>query len=240
MRFLGTPWLLGLGALGGALLAAAVAAWRMRELREAGQRLIRLVEARTAELAERTQQLQVANDLLQYLATIDDLTSIANARRFRVVLAQEWQRARRARAPISLLMVDVDLFKRFNDTLGHQRGDECLVRVAGVLRETTSRAGDLAARYGGEEFVLLLPDTPADGARGLAEAVRAGVEALGIPHPDSAIGPYVTVSVGVATADPTAGNAAADLIGAADRALYAAKNDGRNRWAGPLSGSHVV
>ena len=97
MPFFGTSWLLGLGALGGALLAAAVAAWRMRKIRETGGRLVRLVEARTAELAERTQQLQIANDLLQHLATIDDLTSIANARRFRVVLAQEWQRARRAR-----------------------------------------------------------------------------------------------------------------------------------------------
>ena len=138
------------------------------------------------------------------------------------------------------MLVDVDLFKRFNDALGHQRGDECLVRVAGVLRETASRAGDLAARYGGEEFALLLPQTPAGGARAVAETVRAGVEALRIPHPDSAISPYVIVSVGIGTADPTAGNVAADLIGAADRALYAAKNEGRNRWADPPGNPHVV
>lgn len=235
MPFSGPLALVLLGALFGALAAAAVGAWRMRALMTAERRLLRVVDERTAELEERTLQLQIANDLLQHLATIDELTNIANARRFRVVLAQEWQRARRARAPMSLLMVDVDLFKRFNDTLGHQRGDDCLVSVAGVLRQTASRTSDLAARYGGEEFALLLPHTHADGATALAETVRAGVESLRIPHPDSEVGPYVTVSIGIATADPTEGNAAADLIGAADRALYEAKHAGRNRWAGPGS-----
>lgn len=224
-----------LGVLAGALVAAAAAVWHVRALMRGERQLLRVVEERTAELEERTLQLQIANDLLHHLATIDELTNIANARRFRVVLAQEWQRARRARTPISLLMVDVDLFKPFNDTLGHQRGDDCLVGVAGVLRETASRADDLAARYGGEEFVLLLPHTPAEGARALAESVRAGVEALQVPHPASPIGPYVTVSVGVATADPTEGNAVEDLVGAADRALYAAKQAGRNRWVGPAT-----
>jgi two-component system chemotaxis family response regulator WspR len=224
------------GAAAGAILASLLAAWHIRSLRAGEQRLLALVDERTADLEERKRQLQVANELLQHLATIDDLTNLANARRFKVVLAREWQCARRAQQSISLLMIDVDLFKRFNDALGHQRGDECLVRVAGVLRQTASRANDLAARYGGEEFVLLLPHTHADGARGIAEAVRAGVEALKIPHPDSSASQYVTVSVGIATAAPTPdGNATDDLVGAADRALYDAKNAGRNRCAGPLT-----
>ena len=188
-----------------------------------------LVDQRTAELQELTQQFHIANDLLAELATVDALTDVANRRRLDQYLAQEWQRAIRGRTPLSLLLLDVDEFKRYNDTYGHQAGDRCLQAVAGALRAIVHRAGDLPARFGGEEFAVVLPETPAEGARAVAESIRGAIADLAMPHAASTIAGHVTVSIGVATLLPTPEATPADLLASCDRALYRAKQAGRNR-----------
>jgi diguanylate cyclase (GGDEF)-like protein len=181
-----------------------------------------------ASLIATTCLLGSAIDRLADLSWTDGLTQVANRRRFDVALDEEWRRARRQQAPLSLLMVDVDQFKGFNDVYGHRAGDECLRRVAGALAETVNRAGDLVARYGGEEFAVLLPSTAAPAVATIAESMRARVEGLQIPYPGSQ---RLTVSVGVAWCVPAAEGSPADLVAAADQALYRAKEQGRNRTA---------
>jgi diguanylate cyclase (GGDEF)-like protein len=201
------------------------------------QAALRLVEeterrrAREEELLRTQAALEQANRELALLASLDGLTGVANRRRFDERLAEEWARAGRAGAPLSLLLVDVDHFKRYNDTYGHLDGDACLRRVAQSLAGAGHRAGDLLARYGGEEFVVILPGTGAAGARAAAERMRAAVEGLRLPHATSPISEYVTVSVGAATAEPARGGDPAGLVRRADRALYRAKQGGRNRVA---------
>ena len=207
-------------------LLAALYRIRARRLMRTELRLTRLVEERTVELRERTAQLEVANAALEELATVDSLTGLANRRRFDVFIQHEWQRAQRSRQPLSLLLVDADRFKLFNDRYGHLAGDESLRRIADVLRQATHRASDLAARYGGEEFAVVLPNTDLAGAMTVAEGIRERVHTLAIPHADAPEG-VVTVSAGVATR--SAEQSVMQLIGAADRALYEAKRVGRNR-----------
>jgi diguanylate cyclase (GGDEF)-like protein len=173
--------------------------------------------------------LKRQRDLLGRLSFTDGLTGIANRRRFDNVLDQEWKRAVRSRTPLSLCILDVDHFKRFNDAAGHVAGDDCLRRLAGAAAASLHRPGDLVARYGGEEFALVLPETDAGGAQAVARRVQAAVAALAIPHPDSGVEPVVTVSIGAATAVPGAQAGPALLVEAADRALYRAKDLGRNR-----------
>jgi len=179
------------------------------------------------KVAERTQELEAANHRLEVLSSTDGLTGIANRRRFDEVLVIEWKRALRSRRPLTLLMLDVDLFKKFNDSYGHQAGDECLRNVAKVLRASFRRTSDLAARYGGEEFALIAADTDASSAKHLAEVIRGAIESLGQAHAES---PYekVTVSIGVATLTPEKAQQPENLIHMADDALYRAKNQGRN------------
>lgn len=165
---------------------------------------------------------------LSRLSREDVLTGLANRRHFNEVFQLEWDRARREQQMISLLFVDIDHFKPFNDNHGHLEGDRVLSRVGQALRDTLRRPGDLAARYGGEEFVLLLPGTPAAGALEVAAQVREAVEGLRIPHQASSVGPHVTASVGVATLSPELGLRSAQLIARADEAVYAAKAAGRN------------
>jgi two-component system chemotaxis family response regulator WspR len=174
------------------------------------------------------QELARANSELQQLAALDGLTGIANRRRLDEALQTEWQRERRTSRPLSLLLCDVDHFKSYNDTLGHQAGDLCLKKVAAVLTEQLKRPADLAARYGGEEFAILLPDTDIDGAKVLAESCRVQLERLALEHPGSAAG-IVTMSIGVSSAVPTRHGSADELVADADKALYAAKDAGRNR-----------
>ncbi len=202
---------------------------RVRRLKTNERRLTLLVYERTAELVERTEELEVANDKLEKLATLDGLTNISNRRRFEDFLEQEWHRAQRQKAQLSLLLMDVDFFKLYNDTYGHQGGDDCLKQVAAVLSDTVKRTTDLAARYGGEEFVVILTDTDKEGASVVAETIRSRVEALKIPHRGSKVNEFVTVSVGVATVVPKPSEHKEHLILNADNSLYRAKENGRNR-----------
>jgi diguanylate cyclase (GGDEF)-like protein/PAS domain S-box-containing protein len=159
----------------------------------------------------------------------DALTGLANRGAFDLALQREWRRAQRHRQSLSLLMLDVDCFKLYNDNYGHPQGDACLRSVASALLFGSQRSGDLVARYGGEEFVLVLPATPAEGAAVVADRVRQGVENLNIPHPHSGPEGHVTVSIGASTITPHADKSAGDLLRSADVALYRAKNEGRNR-----------
>ncbi len=189
------------------------------------------VERNNQALTEVRRQLEDKNRLLERLSSLDTLTGIANRRRFDAALRQEWRRSSREETPLSLLFCDIDYFKRFNDTYGHQAGDACLVRVAHTMEESLNRPADLAARYGGEEFVALLVDTEREGARLLAERIRERIESLQLEHRASTVAPVLTVSLGVATSQPRPAQPAEDLVSWADRALYRAKQGGRNRVA---------
>ncbi|MEG1051103.1 MAG: diguanylate cyclase [Janthinobacterium sp.] len=169
-----------------------------------------------------------SEDALQRAAYLDPLTKIANRRHFDSFLEKEWQRAVRG-GTLSLVVLDVDHFKLYNDSLGHPAGDTCLQQVAQAIASHACRSGDLAARYGGEEFVLLFADTDADSALSLAEAIRAHIEQLQLPHPRSGTSPWITVSIGVATIRPHQLDQREALFVAADRALYEAKEAGRNQ-----------
>jgi two-component system chemotaxis family response regulator WspR len=177
-----------------------------------------------------TENLAAANLELQRLSNLDGLTGIANRRLFEEFLGQEWQRAVRQREQLTLIMIDVDHFKFYNDTYGHQAGDDCLRRLADVLKANVKRTTDFVARYGGEEFIVVLPDTGADGAAEVAERLRAAVAALAIPHSASPVSDVVTVSLGTATALPVPGGSPADIVAMADQAMYRAKQQGRNRF----------
>jgi diguanylate cyclase (GGDEF)-like protein len=181
------------------------------------------------DLLETKQRLEEANRQLETLASVDGLTGIANRRSFDSRLVEEWRRAVRSRTPLSLLMIDVDCFKAYNDRHGHATGDDCLRTIATVLAANLRRASDMASRFGGEEFAVILPETDDDAARMMAERLRSGVEGLRMHHGASAASEFVTISVGGATIVPTGDSSAAELIRAADAELYEAKRTGRNR-----------
>ncbi|MFC5698265.1 diguanylate cyclase [Pseudomonas sp. GCM10022186] len=182
-------------------------------------------------LRESQQQLLETNLVLQRLMNSDGLTGLSNRRHFDEYLDMEWRRALREQSELSLLMIDVDHFKSFNDNFGHVAGDDALRRVADAIRGSCSRSTDLAARYGGEEFAMVLPGTAAGGARLLAEKVRRSIEALAIPHDVPAPGSRLSVSIGVGTLVPKAGQASLVLVDMADQGLYQAKHNGRNQVA---------
>ena len=179
-------------------------------------------KAREFELLELTEQLRK-------LSVVDGLTGIANRRNFDEELARIWRRAQRESAPVSLVLIDIDHFKKYNDHYGHLAGDDCLRRVAQTLQEAVKRPFDLVARYGGEEFAVVLPDTDGPGSYPLAEEMRKAVERLDIAHAASAVSSRVTISSGVAAIAPEAGAQPDGLIAAADACLYEAKRAGRNR-----------
>ncbi len=178
--------------------------------------------------AELYHQLEEANQQLQHLATHDGLTGLANRRYFDLSLAQEWRRLQLQQAPLSLILCDADFFKRYNDTYGHQAGDECLQKISQQMQAVTQGSGDFAARYGGEEFALVLPNTTTSSALEIAEILSEKIKELGILHATSPISPRLTLSCGVATIIPTQDNSPADLIKEADLALYQGKQKGRN------------
>jgi len=202
------------------LLLIGVHRWRLRVLRTVQAELMGV-------LRERTEELEEANRKLALMSYVDAVTEVSNRRSFEEELAMEWRRAMRTQSPLSLLMVDIDGFKAYNDALGHQAGDETLKKVAAVIDQGVQRAGDIVARYGGEEFAVLLPDTGADGAAALAERMRKAVEEQHIWHPATPRG-RLTVSIGVATSVAKDDTQPSALVKAADGALYQAKHDGRN------------
>lgn len=178
---------------------------------------------------ERTRQLEEANKKLGVLSITDGLTGVYNRRFFNEILSKEWRRALRSRKTLSLLMIDIDFFKDYNDHYGHQDGDRCLHRVADALRNSVNRPGDLLARYGGEEFAILLPGTMQEGALHLAKNIRKNIDKLKLPHLHSEISDHVTVSIGFASMLPVKGHKPSILVKTADDALYQAKKQGRNR-----------
>ncbi|WP_088890466.1 response regulator [Leptolyngbya ohadii] len=188
------------------------------------QRVRRLIQQ-----AQLQRQLELANQELQRLVTVDELTQVANRRRFDEYLEQEWQRTLREQQPLSLILCDVDCFKAYNDTYGHPAGDRCLQQVAQLIRSAVKRPGDLVARYGGEEFAVILPNTNAAGAVFLAETICQTLRWEAIPHPVSTIAPYITLSAGVGSTFPTTEESIANLIQNADQALYCAKKAGKDR-----------
>lgn len=186
-----------------------------------------LNEELEAKILLRTRELREANQRLSELSTTDGLTGIANRRKFDAALSEEWSRAARNGTTISLVMLDIDHFKNYNDHYGHQQGDDCLRGVAEVLRGAARRQGDLVARYGGEEFCMILPDTAGPGGLEIAERLRVAIEDLNMPHVVSPHG-RVTVSIGLATLTPKIGGTPSALLRLADEAMYRAKSEGRN------------
>ncbi|MCP4114627.1 MAG: diguanylate cyclase [Desulfobacteraceae bacterium] len=176
-----------------------------------------------------TSKLKQVNKRLKAMSLKDGLTGVANRRRFDAVLQREWDRAMRTSDPISLIMMDIDFFKAYNDTYGHQKGDECLKRVARVLQDSVKRSTDLMARYGGEEFAAIVPDTPGEGVLAIAREIRERLAKENISHKGSAIGSRVTLSMGLATLVPSPGDSPETLVECADKALYRAKSLGRDR-----------
>ena len=176
-------------------------------------------------LRESQRELMRANLELERLTRIDGLTGLGNRRYFDEYLGAEWKRCQRTKSPLSVLMIDVDHFKRYNDAYGHLAGDDVLKQIAHVIQEGSTRSTDLAARFGGEEFVVILTGVPQEGASHVAERLVQGVRDLNIAHGAD----RVTISVGVATAWPDAEGDPARVVNAADLALFRAKNEGRNR-----------
>lgn len=164
---------------------------------------------------------------LHKLALTDSLTGVANRRYFDQLLDIEWQRCKRSQLPLSMIFIDIDFFKRYNDFYGHLRGDECIKTIASTLVANLHRTGDLVARYGGEEFTCLLPETDLSGATRKAVELELAVRALAMPHEKSEAAPIVTISLGIATAIKVVGDDASELVSAADQLLYDAKAAGR-------------
>jgi len=205
------------------LLARVHAALRLKQEMD-------IRKARELELLKTKEELEEANRELRRLAIEDGLTGLANRRYFEEILEKEWRRHQREDTPLGLILLDVDYFKRYNDTYGHQQGDVCLQKVASVLKTIAHRPADLAARYGGEEFALILPNTEVPGVEYLAKLINRRVEALQIPHSVSDVAPVVTVSVGCSVSFQSSAPNMEALIKQADAALYQAKENGRNQY----------
>ena len=200
------------------------------------QQLQELLHHLENRIAERTNQLQTANQELERLSLVDDLTQLANRRCFDETLEEELKRQQRTQKPLSLLLCDIDYFKQYNDCYGHPTGDQCLKTVAQHIQGSTRRAADLAARYGGEEFVMILPATAMADGLAIAQQLCDRIHQAQLPHRDSPISPWVTISIGVATIEvcpketsPSDQPNAEAIVAAADQALYKAKQSGRNR-----------
>lgn len=199
--------------------------WHKQQLEEKTREL----DGKIVELEELQQALEESNEQLRLLSSMDGLTGLLNRRRFDEIIMEEWQRNLRLQEPLSLLLVDIDHFKAYNDSYGHIRGDNCLKKVAQRLSESLQRHVDKVARYGGEEFGVILPSTDAAGAMEVAQRMCRAIRALEIEHCASCACKTVTVSVGVSTVVPRQGLHHAELIDLADTALYRAKEGGRNQ-----------
>ncbi len=208
------------------------------QLEEYSRSLEQQVNDRTQALQQEIKQrqiaevsLQAANQELKSLAYLDGMTRIANRRRFDDQLEKEWRRMKREKLPLSLILCDVDYFKQYNDTYGHQVGDECLCHIARAIAASAKRPADLVARYGGEEFVMLLPNTPLTGARQVASIIQSNIKNLQLHHQNSDVSEYVTASYGIASMIPNDHNEPRQLLLRVDKALYYAKRSGRDRIA---------
>lgn len=184
--------------------------------------------------------LKAQTDLLRSLVFIDGLTGVANRRRFDEVLPIEWRRCRRSNNAVTLLMIDIDHFKRYNDHYGHQAGDVCLQKIAATLKACLQRSHDLVARYGGEEFVCLMPECNHPAGQKKAQELHAAIAELGIPHADSPTANHVTLSIGISVMWPNESNTMDELVAAADAALYDAKLGGRNRSSSSAQSMEMV
>ncbi|WP_017303738.1 GGDEF domain-containing protein [Spirulina subsalsa] len=182
----------------------------------------------TKLLQQSSQQLEAVNLELKRLASLDGLTEIANRRHFNDYLCQVWQQAYQVKSPLSLVLIDVDYFKRYNDAYGHLAGDDCLRQVAKTLKKVERNSYNLVARYGGEEFAVILPNSTPEQAREITSVIQRSMNDLAIPHVRSKVSPIVTLSMGVATCIPSWEKSPQDLVQAADDALYQVKKSGRN------------
>jgi diguanylate cyclase (GGDEF)-like protein len=200
------------------------------EIRKSAEREVLKHKEHLEELVEaRTEELQIANERLEELSRVDGLTGIANRRHLDEELAREWRRMLRQEKHLSVIMCDIDHFKLYNDTYGHQQGDACLTQVAKAIKSSINRPADLVSRYGGEEFCIVLPETTQEGAAILAEIVRENVKYLKLEHSSSPVSKLVSLSLGVASMIPDRNSQPSVLLEAADRALYQAKGNGRDR-----------
>ncbi|ACB53286.1 two-component response regulator [Crocosphaera subtropica ATCC 51142] len=185
-----------------------------------------------ASLQKMNRELHELNRKLYRLANMDGLTEVANRRCFDETLEQEWRRLSREKKPLSLILGDIDYFKRYNDNYGHLGGDDCLKKVAATIAKAALRPADLVARYGGEEFAVILPDTPYEGAKQVAQRILESLRRLRIPHQVSDVQPYVTMSLGVGTINPSLETKATCFVDQVDEALFEAKKQGRDRFKG--------
>ena len=193
------------------------------------QRLVKMSDRMQKNLNELNVELQEHKEILSKMSYIDGLTSVANRRRLNECLENEWQSHSRSKLFLSLILLDLDYFKQFNDHYGHGAGDECLIKVAKAMCEAVKRSTDLVARYGGEEFAILLPQTELSGAMQVASAVQENIFKLAIEHEYSSVASIVTASMGVAVIVPDTKLSPQELLDAADKLLYAAKDAGRNQ-----------
>ncbi|EMN2535429.1 GGDEF domain-containing protein [Acinetobacter baumannii] len=192
-----------------------------------------MIELNRIELMQQAQQLSL-------LSQQDALTGLANRRYLDETLNNEWRRALRHETPLTIMMVDIDFFKPYNDSLGHLKGDQCLKDIATAISSIAARSGDLVARYGGEEFLLLFPMTNAQQAKIQAERLMNAIKKIAIVHPCSSVSPYVTISVGVATTIPRLNDSISAFVSRADHALYQAKTNGRNQYQIALNEEQIV
>ena len=201
----------------------------MGDFSEAFNRMTSQLKDTFKKLGAANQKLHQANQMLYQISRTDGLTRIANRRHFDELFETEWRRAARLSKPVSVILIDIDFFKNYNDTYGHQMGDECLKWVAHALKRAIKRPCDVLARFGGEEFIVLLSDTDGNGAVKVAKSIQSNVAALSIAHKNSHVGNTVTVSFGISSMVPEINGSPELLIAKADSALYQAKHEGRNR-----------
>jgi diguanylate cyclase (GGDEF)-like protein len=223
-------WANLISMLGIERLTLASSRKRNRKLLEKNTELEQNIRERTLDMENANQELHRLNKELERVSRTDALTNVANRRAFDDFLSKEFRRAKRTGLPLSLVLLDVDSFKAYNDLYGHQLGDTTLKKVAHAFAETLREAGDMVARYGGEEFAVVLPETDAAGAEVVAEKLREAIEALQIPHDKAAVGKIITVSAGVGSLIFKEETSISELVTMADRSLYLAKHQGRNRW----------
>lgn len=203
---------------------------KLHKLQKKLQEEIEIVNKLHKALQEKTQELEKANKILQQQANIDGLTHIANRRYLEETLEQEWLKAKREEQPLSIALMDIDYFKRFNDTYGHIEGDHCLQQVAETIANTLQRPADMVGRYGGEEFMIILPNTPLEGSITIIKQIQKAIKALQIKNARSSVSKYVSLSIGINTIIPSQNTILKDFIQQTDQALYEAKANGRDQY----------